>query len=112
MSTKKKVKQRDNYQCQICGDFKGKMYFTGICVETEAHHIIPKSKGGLIEPDNFITLCDLCHVVLHSEKWTYQFGDKGAPENMEEIKKEFEDCIRYLNRERKRSKPPLLKLQN
>ena len=102
MSTKAKVKQRDNFQCQICGDVKGKMYFTGVCVKAEAHHIIPKSKGGPTEPDNFITLCDLCHAVLHREKWKYQFGAKGTPENMDEIKKEFEDYIRYLRSEKER----------
>jgi len=96
MSTKSKVKQRDNYRCQICGDYHGKRYNTGVTVEVHAHHIIPKSEGGTNTPDNLTTLCDFCHDVVHPQKWMYQFGKKGTPKNMNWIRNTFDKYIKHL----------------
>jgi 5-methylcytosine-specific restriction endonuclease McrA len=88
----------DNYQCQICNDWRGRKYFTGVTVEVQAHHIIPRSEGGETTIGNLITLCDMCHAVLHKRKWREYFGDMGVPEKMEGIKREFEDYIKSMLR--------------
>ena len=97
MSTKTKIKQREKYRCQMCGDYQGKIYDSGVIVVVQAHHIIPKSEGGTNLPDNLITLCDFCHDVVTSEKWKYQFGDKGTTENMECIKQNFDWYLKETN---------------
>ena len=54
---KKKVKERDNYTCQICGKkIQGK--------NCHAHHILPRQiKGMRWDIDNGITLCYQHHKV-------------------------------------------------
>ena len=104
MSTKKKVKQRDNYRCQICGDPHGKKYDSRVIVKIQAHHIIPKFLGGKTIPQNEITLCDLCHAVFHKQRWKEYFGDKGKPENMERIKRNYEQYLKLPYEERERIK--------
>lgn len=54
-----KVLWRDSYTCQHCG-LKEKL---------NAHHILPKINGGGDTPKNGITLCEKCHVSLHSGEW-------------------------------------------
>ena len=46
----KKGKERDYYQCQICGAKEN----------LEGHHIIDYQFGGAAEVDNIITLCRSC----------------------------------------------------
>ncbi|GAB6075182.1 RNA-guided endonuclease IscB [Desulfurobacterium crinifex] len=52
---REKVLKRDNYTCQICGSREN----------LEAHHIIPRSKGGTNLVENGITLCKDCHKAVH-----------------------------------------------
>jgi hypothetical protein len=84
MSIKKKIKKEAGYQCQICGDARGKIYLENVKVEIQAHHIIPKSKGGKTSLENLICLCDFCHAVLHQERHKEFFG-KILPEEIIEI---------------------------
>jgi hypothetical protein len=55
---REKVLKRDNYTCQICGDKRN----------LEAHHIIPRSRGGTNLVKNGITLCKDCHKAVHGGK--------------------------------------------
>jgi len=49
---------RDEYHCTDCGiDLKAPMQF----LTYEAHHIIPRCKGGTEHPANLRTLCSKCH---------------------------------------------------
>lgn len=56
---RQKVLWRDGYVCQQC---KSKDIL-------EAHHIVPRSKGGTNTVTNGITLCSTCHVSLHKGEW-------------------------------------------
>lgn len=58
---RKKVFERDNYTCQICGQKGG---------ELNAHHIKPfsKYKNKRIDINNGITLCQKCHKLIHKKK--------------------------------------------
>lgn len=58
---RKAVYQRDNYQCQHCGQ-RGGAYGNA---ELHAHHIVPKSSGGSHQLNNLITLCSHCHSAVH-----------------------------------------------
>lgn len=60
-SRRDRVLQRDNYQCQHC---KAKAGSNGN-IKLNAHHIVPKSKGGEHHPDNLQTLCQGCHNAIH-----------------------------------------------
>ena len=104
MSTKKRIKQRDNYQCQICGDYHGKKYPSQVIVQAQAHHIIPFSKGGETKFDNLITLCDLCHAVVHPQRWKEYFGEAGTVQHMELIKKEFDEYLNFNSEKREKIK--------
>ena len=55
---REKVLKRDGYTCQICGSKKN----------LEAHHIVPRSKGGTNLVENGITLCKECHRAVHEGK--------------------------------------------
>jgi len=46
------IRYRDDNRCKHCGV---KIY------DGEVHHIKPKSKGGLDNPDNLIYICTECH---------------------------------------------------
>jgi len=56
---RQKVFWRDGYSCQNCGSTDN----------LQAHHIVPKSKGGTNAINNGITLCKSCHDELHKGKW-------------------------------------------
>lgn len=60
------VLRRDSYTCQHCG----KKSEEKKPLRLEAHHIVPRSKGGSNRPDNLITLCESCHKALHQGKFT------------------------------------------
>lgn len=104
MSTKTRRKQMDYHQCQICGDHHGKEYPSKITVQVQAHHIIPSSEGGKTELNNLITLCDLCHAVVTPQRWKEYFGEAGIPQNMESIKREFNEYLTSNDEKRKRIK--------
>lgn len=61
-----RVLKRDGYQCQLCGDvypldFDGALF---------VHHKIYRAHEGSDDPENLVTLCDLCHAVPHQYgKW-------------------------------------------
>jgi len=58
---REKVLWRDGYKCQR-PKCKSKTML-------QAHHIIPKSRGGSNTPSNGITLCEECHLGLHDGQW-------------------------------------------
>lgn len=63
-SRRKKVYERDGYECQNCGRQGGS---TGHS-ELHAHHIVPKEKGGTHKLSNLISVCEQCHESIHNNK--------------------------------------------
>ncbi|TYT61767.1 HNH endonuclease [Natrialba swarupiae] len=59
---RRRVYARDDHQCQNCRR-RGGPYGD---VELHAHHIVPKSRGGVHRLENLITLCEPCHDAVHS----------------------------------------------
>lgn len=55
---------RDGYQCQTCGDIAPLSYDGALYV----HHVVYRSQGGPDDPANAVTLCDLCHGVIHGSR--------------------------------------------
>ena len=53
---REKIKQRDNYTCQLCG--KQMLDNVGMHID----HIIPKSKGGKTVESNLQVLCSVCNL--------------------------------------------------
>jgi 5-methylcytosine-specific restriction endonuclease McrA len=49
---KKKIRERDNYNCRLCNAMK----------TSNVHHIIPNGKAN---SKNLILLCNECHAVIH-----------------------------------------------
>lgn len=45
----------------------------------EVHHIVPRSQGGGTELANLVTLCDLCHAVIHDHMGPAWLGMKSVP---------------------------------
>lgn len=104
MSLKNRRKQIDRSQCQICGDYQGKIYSSGVTVLLQVHHLIPRYEGGRNRIDNLITLCDLCHAVVTPQRWREYFGEKGTYQNMEPIQKVFNEYLTSNSGERGRTK--------
>ena len=69
-TVRRHVLLRDGYQCQICGDIALLSYDGALYV----HHVVYRSQGGPDDPANAITLCDLCHGVIHGYKEWYGFS--------------------------------------
>lgn len=84
------VKERDGYQCQICGDREGDPY----CV-LHAHHIVPRSKGGPDAPENVITLCDLCHAVV-TPRWLKPWFGSAATTNRAALQNARQEYNEFL----------------
>jgi hypothetical protein len=57
---RRKVYQRDDYTCQICG-VKSGPHAGDDGVELQAHHVNWLSRGGTNKLENLTTLCDACH---------------------------------------------------
>lgn len=55
------VLSRDSHNCQECKDKKK-------VSRLHVHHIKFRSNGGSDNPDNLITLCDICHDKMHVRK--------------------------------------------
>lgn len=73
---RKSIYERDNYTCQRCG-YHPKMEDRSVPIQ--AHHIIPKSKGGSDNKSNLITLCRSCHGVQHPNNSTFDDDRPDAP---------------------------------
>jgi len=82
----RQTKKRDCYQCQVCGDREGDPHTV-----LNAHHIIPRAKGGPDTLDNLITLCDLCHAVVTPRWLKPWFPDavKNDREGLERVRVEY-----------------------
>ena len=63
-SVREQVIERDEQQCQRCGDQVTPTDEDG--PSFEVHHIIPFSAGGPDTVDNLIVLCSDCHTTAHS----------------------------------------------
>jgi len=61
-SRRKQVYKRDDYTCQNCGATGGSKGDN----ELHAHHIVPKSSGGVHDLSNLKTLCEDCHQAVHT----------------------------------------------
>jgi len=59
-TNKKHARIRDAQQCKICGATLPVPFG-----RLEVHHIIYRSQGGPNDLENLVTLCDLCHAVVH-----------------------------------------------
>ncbi|MDG5760244.1 HNH endonuclease [Natronococcus sp. A-GB1] len=59
---RQEVYRRDDYQCANCRRRGGPHGD----VELHAHHIVPKSRGGIHELSNLITVCEACHTAVHN----------------------------------------------
>jgi hypothetical protein len=59
-----KVKERDNYRCQNCGQGRG----GANNIQIHAHHIVPLKNGGSNKMSNLRTLCEDCHKAVHTDK--------------------------------------------
>lgn len=60
---RKEVYKKDNYKCKNCG-INGGIGRLGNAV-LNAHHIVPRSKGGNDRMNNLVTLCNACHESCH-----------------------------------------------
>lgn len=60
-SLRKEVYKRDDHICQNCGKKGGEKG----SAELNAHHIVPKKKGGSDKKGNLKTLCVDCHNAIH-----------------------------------------------
>jgi 5-methylcytosine-specific restriction endonuclease McrA len=59
INVQKQVKEKDGYECEICGV---------IASNAHGHHIIPYKDNGPAELINMMTLCPDCHRGYHSGK--------------------------------------------
>lgn len=71
---KEKIRQRDNYTCQICG--KKQEELMGYHKKFPVHHI-DYNKNNCRE-DNLITLCIGCHAMINKNRsnWKYYFYER------------------------------------
>ena len=59
ISMKRRVLERDNYECQECG----------LKMDLAVHHKIDYKEGGKTIDENLITLCRQCHMNKHGGKY-------------------------------------------
>jgi 5-methylcytosine-specific restriction endonuclease McrA len=57
IKVQKEVKERDGYECEICGRVTEKAH---------GHHVIPYKDDGPADLINMMTLCPECHRAYHS----------------------------------------------
>lgn len=65
-SVRREVLARDNYQCKKCGWSVNYQNRADTRI-LEIHHIMRHVDGGKSEPSNLITLCNVCHDVIHRQ---------------------------------------------
>lgn len=63
--TRREVLRRDQYTCQECSWTRA-LWTPDDARHLEIHHIHHHSDGGGQEPENLVTLCHVCHDVIHS----------------------------------------------
>ena len=61
------VLQRDAWRCQICGSGQN----------LEVHHKNFRSRRGDDSEENLITLCTICHRIMHRQHQRYRQGIAG-----------------------------------
>lgn len=66
-AVRRAVLQRDGYQCRECG-WDHDMWNPSDPRHLEAHHKKHHAKGGENDEGNLITLCNICHDVVHKEE--------------------------------------------
>ena len=94
---KKCVRNRDKEQCQVCGDVLPVHYG-----RLEVHHIDYRCNGGSDQSENLVTLCDLCHAVIHPHMGPAWVGLFKLPKEksqhhkliLDQARKEFESYLR------------------
>lgn len=87
---KKAVLARDKFTCQCCGTGGEQWLSVLVC-----HHIIQVSQGGPDTMENLVTLCNNCHVTLHTYAWGKIYV---TLETLSEAEKEtFKKIFRYGN---------------
>jgi hypothetical protein len=100
---KKWARIRDKHQCQICGEVLPVPYG-----RLEVHHIVHRCKGGTDDLENLVTLCDLCHAVIHPHMGPAWVGLSKSPiekqaQNrlvLKHAQEEFENYLRLPIEER------------
>ncbi len=65
---RKKIKERDEYTCQLCKESEQYHYKGWL----QVHHIIYRSELGQHHSSNLVLLCLDCHNLVHSNKKKYQ----------------------------------------
>lgn len=53
------VYQRDNWRCRKCGEQD--------TAKLTVHHVIFRSQGGNHRPENLVTVCWKCHMLIHDK---------------------------------------------
>ena len=82
---REKIKQRNNYTCQLCGDRITERRRIKINPSKNwlvVHHIDYDKRNN--NPDNLITLCNFCNISVNTsrDEWTEFFSDLRMPEVM------------------------------
>lgn len=65
---RKDVKARDRHRCRMCDMLESEHPFGPL----RLHHIVYRSEMGKHEMSNLVTLCEYCHLLVHSNKRKYQ----------------------------------------
>lgn len=68
-SVRRSVLQRDNHKCQDCG-WTHDDWNRSDPRHLEVHHLVHHAEGGANEPENLVTLCNVCHDVRHRTEGT------------------------------------------
>ena len=104
-TNKKHVRIRDRQQCQICGTTLPVPFW-----RLEVHHIVYRSQEGSGNVENLITLCDLCHAVIHAHMgpaWVGLFKlswdeQNEAKQLLDHAREEFDSYLRLPAEKRHR----------
>lgn len=78
-SERRAIYKRDGYRCALCDSNRG----------LQIHHIMKRSQGGSNSPHNLITLCWVCHAIVHGTRMP-DCADWMGPEEVHEA------CIEYV----------------
>lgn len=91
-SRRKKVYQRDDYECQNCGRTGGPRG----AAELHAHHNVPRHSGGTHKLSNLTTYCSQCHDAIHYDTKNAPTAVSTQPDKMS-IKERVMDVINSEN---------------